>query len=80
MSASENCGYLHTQVTKSAETSTSLCLTINNDRHYSQYFEAHETRWSIHLTNFARSKFEDKIPDKTDSNNSQGYGTAPGIY
>jgi hypothetical protein len=64
VSASEYCGYLHTQVAKSAETSKSLCLTIDYDSHYCQYFDSHESRWTLHLSDEKRSQIEKDVPEK----------------
>ena len=64
MTASEYCGYLHTHVAKSVETDQSLCLTVDYDSHYCQYFDSHESKWTIHLSDTTRSKFEDTVPEK----------------
>jgi hypothetical protein len=64
MSASEYCGYLHAQVVKSEGTDQSLCLTVDYDHHYCQYFDSHESKWTVHLSDGVRSKFDDVIPEK----------------
>ncbi len=64
MSASEYCGYLHTQVAKSKEACEILCLTVDYDSHYCQYFDSHESKWTMHLSDQVRATFEDKVPEK----------------
>ena len=64
MSANEYCGYLHALVAKSTENHKSLCLTIDYDPHYGKHFDSHESRWTLHLSDVTRSKFEEITPEK----------------
>jgi hypothetical protein len=64
MSAAEYCGYLHTKIAKTEVTNHSLCLTVDFDSHYCQYFDSHESKWTIHLSDHIKSQFEDAVPEK----------------
>jgi hypothetical protein len=64
MTAGEYCAYLHSTVAQDASPPESLTLSLTYDDHYCRHFDAHESTWTLHLSDELRSSLRSKQPEK----------------
>lgn len=73
MTANEFSGYLHARVSRAEQPGGVLTLSVDYDEHYCRYFESHESRWALHLSDEMRREL--KAPEKRTITIPKGLGS-----